>query len=118
LYICLYAVKVFFSAARDFIVKVDVVTHRRLHIGPEFIYVQMYLCVMFDFYQHMGVDHRPPRQLKLSTGQGVYRLDTVLGVVTWHKKLQPDIWVLIEISLPSCIESLEVCLFLRGQLID
>jgi len=78
----------------------------------------MYLCVMLDFYQHMGVDHQPPRQLKFSASQGVNRLDTVLGVVTQHEELEPDIRVLIEISLPSCIKSLEVRLLLWGKLID
>jgi len=77
----------------------------------------MYLCVVLDFDKHMGVDHQPPRQLKFSVGQGVNRLDAVLGVVTPHKELEPDIRALIKISLPSRIESLEVCLLLHNMLI-
>jgi len=51
-------------------------------------------------------------------GQGVYRLDAVLSVVTWHQELEPDIRALIKISLPSHIKSLEVCFLLWDELID
>jgi len=61
----------------------------------------MYFCIVLDFDKHMGMDHQLPRQLKFGTGQGVYRLDAVLGVVTWHQELEPDIRALIKISLPS-----------------
>jgi len=78
-YICLYAIKVLLATAGDFFINMNVMAHG--HVGPEFINVKMYLCVMLDLYHNVGMDHQPPRQLKFSVGQGVNRLDAIFSIV-------------------------------------
>jgi len=56
-YVGFYAIEVLFSTAWELVINMDVVAHGSLHIGPEFVDVQMYLCVMLDLYQHVGMNH-------------------------------------------------------------